>query len=1759
MKSKMKSAFAIIAVALMIMVAIVPMAGMLVSDTDTSADDTGNVTVVVKQNNGAVLAGVKVATVSPEDKITGADGKVTIPIASATRLLLKPEKNGFNFYPESVQLNSDVKAGDTFTFTAFTNQSIVSLTAGGKAVSSATVKVITKTAYDALEATATTFGTATTYTADAEGKVYISMVEPTMYLCVTSASPATGFNGDLTFSGETGAKANAYTVAGAKTVVADQTLYTVNVADKSNTKITAGISVSITDDLSTTSVTATTEEGKALILFKKAATATKVIANASNYPGTPNYTFTVDSTGIAKKDVSGNAVTFNALESQYTLKVADKDNKIGMDGSVTVKYTLNGDTTDYSRTATVSAIDPITKKFTFTVLDNQLKNIKVELGAGSFKDCLDNVFTFPGNEATPTENTYVFTNTGVKDITINAKEGTISISGNVFYKDGATKYEGTGKLTLGTQIINNTVAKGSYSFYVMKVTASSDIVFDLTGAGFTSLNTKITLPAGLEKSITGMNFTLNQSKKVSVSIAVKNGGAINNVSGLTVKAGDVTLTWNSTTKTYDGQLERAPYIVTVGPKIDSFISTIFTSSTSVAGGIMTYDLVATEAYAVNEDKVTITLSKITVSGYISYKSVDGKYRPIMDETNDILKYSVGETSTQLSTKANGEYGGITAPYGEVVKFKYTPTAGTKYYESSVKVDSSTGAQVANIKLDAFEYKTVATGNIFGNKAFTTNAKMYYIETISVAVGSTTPVTLDVDENGSFNLNTLDVKAGDSLTINASAYRFGLTGSAFPGAMITVPASMKIEVNTKEYIYEGKITAANGCALEGVTTTYTDVTDGTSGVATYTTTPSDKDGKFYFFITPAAEKVTKLFKVASTTTTGSVDYGYSPYYRVQTVISTAEKIGEWSITTGLLTNTIDATTYDPKWDGDLRSIDYYISGTVTDAFSKPVDTNVLQYEIDGAATSLAVDADGKFVIGKVASDATLTFPDNASYGKVTGGEKWTTTPSLKLVTEKGKLTVTVNEAKKSYDASEATGILKTITPSAVMIDDVTSSGTTHYAKMNSKVKVTLGTDYYGEVIEGKVSSSSITLVSTYVTFAFGVFAVDSPSTADTGTIKVDGVPATAADLVTKILKADAEHKVTCDWTSDGRYIIDGNGTLSNTDEKLITIQKVDISRHVFKVTYKDASGRYGIPDADMNVYAKAEVTSSNYVGTFVTDENGEFFIDADKYAKVTVGADKGIWLFTPFGDLYSIEYVKKADLAAWPANYAIDVKAAEVRAEFDFTGYYDHKAVSGLEVTFKYDDGREILKTTDSEGKIYLDAVKVGTAGTAFTISSPAHVFVSTDAQLKTEVRYTVTETAYGAEYLAGKYAIGGNIAYDGGKDGRVVASNDSFVVGDEKVTTDKDGKFTLTKVSTTYVFSKIGFTNVSIDNYALINVDGVITYDLGTVVFGYKPVEGQLFVKNKVAFTGAGLNDLAVIKDAKSDAKGVVGTTTEAVDISFVTDDEGMYSFDVPNAVTTVEGITDNGYPFSINVATGAVTVSADRVLVNVSDSATKDLKDVVVLGSRSESKFFEYRAVTDKDGTAIFDAVDAASFYAYIPGFTVSYAFGSDGSTIAAGANGTYKVTGYAMQFGGGPVANVTTYKIFLNGVQVSTAIEGDAVVISMENGDAGATLKVITTSDGTYVSSLNSTSFKYWELSDGTTSDKAQIAFVAGSDSMKTVGDSNAYAFTAVFDESCDKVISSDSSSEQKINPTVLVIGIAAVIVALIAVVYTVIQKKE
>ena len=115
------------------------------------------------------------------------------------------------------------------------------------------------------------------------------------------------------------------------------------------------------------------------------------------------------------------------------------------------------------------------------------------------------------------------------------------------------------------------------------------------------------------------------------------------------------------------------------------------------------------------------------------------------------------------------------------------------------------------------------------------------------------------------------------------------------------------------------------------------------------------------------------------------------------------------------------------------------------------------------------------------------------------------------------------------------------------------------------------------------------------------------------------------------------------------------------------------------------------------------------------------------------------------------------------------------------------------------------------------------------------------------------------------------------------------------------------------------------------------------------------------------------------------------------------------------------------------------------------------------------------------------------------------------------------------------------------------------MENGDAGATLKVITTSDGTYVSSLNSTSFKYWELSDGTTSDKAQIAFVAGSDSMKTVGDSNAYAFTAVFDESCDKVISSDSSSEQKINPTVLVIGIAAVIVALIAVVYTVIQKKE
>ena len=1749
MKSKMKSAFAIIAVALMIMVAIVPMAGMLVSDTDTSADDTGNVTVVVKQDNGAVLAGVKVSTVSSEDKITGADGKVTIPIASAAGLLLKPEKVGFKFTPESVQLNgSDVKAGDTYTFTAFTNQSIVSLTAGGKAVSAATVEVITKTAYDALDAAATAFGTVTTYTADAEGKVYISMVEPTMYLRVTSASPATGFNGALTFSGETGAKANAYTVAGAKTVVADQTLYTVNVADKSNTKITEGISVSITDDQSTTPVTATTADGKALILFKKAATATKVIATATNYSGAQSYTFTVDSTGVAKKDVSGNVATFNALESQYTLKVADKDNKISMsNGTVTVSYTLNGETTDYSHSATAT-FDNTINKFKFTVLDNQLKNIKVVL-SGSFTDCLNNAFTFPGNEATPVAGTYVFTNTGVKDITINAKEGTISISGNVFYKDGATKYEGAGKLTLGTQDIDNTVAKGSYSFYVMKVTASSNIVFDLSGVEFTSLNTMITLPAGLERSITGMDFTLNQSKKVSVSIAVSNGGAIGKVSGLTVKAGDVALTWNSTTETYDGQLERASYTVTVGPKIGSATSTI-ASSIPIVGGVMTYDLAAAGAYAVNEDDVTITLSKINVSGYISYKSDDGKYRPIMSETA-LLGYTVGATGAILSTKLNGEYEGITAPYGEVVKFKYAPTAGINYYESSVKVDSLTGAQVANIKLDAFEYKTVATGNIFGNKAFATNAKAYYIAKISVSVNSGTATQLDVDENGLFNFNTLKVKAGDSLTISTPEFRFGLSG-AYPGETITVPASMKIEVNTNEYIYEGKITAANGCALEGVTTTYTDVTNGDAAVgATYITTSSDKDGKFYFIITPATSKETKLFKVTSTA--GSTGYGYSPYYRVQTVISTAEKIGEWSISTGLLTNTIDATTYDPRWDGDLRSIDYYISGTVTDAFSKHVDAGVLKYKIGTTEAAIAV-TDDKFVIGKVASDATLTFPDNASYGKVTGGDNWKTTPSLKLVTEKGKLTVTVNEAKKSYSASSSAGVLKTITPVTVKIDDVVSSGT-HYAKMNSKVKVTLGTDYYDEVIEGTVSSNSITLASTYVTFTFGVFAVDPPFTADTGSIKVDGVTATAGASVTKILKADAEHKVTCDWTSDGRYIIDGNGTLSNTDEKLITIQKVDISRHVFKVTYKDASGRYGIPGADMNVYAKAEVTSSNYVGTFVTDENGEFFIDADKYAKVTVGAGKGIWLFTPFGDLYSIEYGKKADLAAWPANYAIDVKAAEVRAEFDFTGYYDHKAVSGLEVTFKYDDGREILKTTDSEGKIYLDAVKVDTA---FTISSPAHVFVSTDAQLKTEVRYTVTETAYGAEYLAGKYAIGGNIAYDGGKDGRVVASNDSFVVGDEKITTDKDGKFTLAKVSTTYVFSKIGFTNVSVNDYALINVDGVITYDLGTVVFEYKPVEGQLFVKNKVAFTGAGLNDLAVIKNAKSDAKGVV-SATEAVDISFVTDDEGMYSFDVPNAVTTVEGITDNGYPFSIDVATGAVTVSADRVLVNVSDSATKDLKDVVVLGSRSESKFFEYRAVTDKDGTAIFDAVDAASFYAYIPGFTVSYAFGSDGSTIAAGANGTYKVTGYAMQFGGEPVANVTTYKIFLNGVQVSTAIEGDAVVISMENGDAGATLKVITTSDGTYVSSLNSTSFKYWELSDGTTSDKAQIAFVAGSDSMKTVGDSNAYAFTAVFDESCDKVISSDSSSEQKINPTVLVIGIAAVIIALIAVVYTVIQKRE
>ena len=1779
----MKSAFAFIAVAMMIMVAVVPMAGVLVSDNSVSADDVDYVTVVVKQNGGATLDDVTILT----DGVTiykTSSGQVKIPLTAVVNKVLTPTKTGFAFYPASITMNSStVKAGDTYTFTAFTNQTVVTITAGGLPVSGVIINAITKTAYDPTSSTTPSWN-GQSYTTDANGKVYISMTEAEMYIKVTnSVMNPNGMAGTATYAGEDGLKDSAYKINADKSITAGETLYTIEVKDKAGQAITtARINVGMKDDRGVSTVTATTSEtdGKAQILFKKSEEATKVIATATNATG---YTFSATA-GVAEKDVGGTTATFNSLETTYTLKVTDKDKRLSLNGSMTVTYT-NASQTNVSTIATFA-----NDVWSFTVLeDGQVSNITVTLTNGSFKDALDNAFTFPGNESEPTADKYVITNPG-KSLEIVSTDGTIQISGSIFYKDGSTKFDKAATITFGTASLDNTVVKGAYVFYVKSV-PDAEKQITITSGNYTSANTAITLK-NVTKDLSNMDFILNQSKQVDVSVKVNNGHNLTNMSGLTVKAGSVTLTWNATSSAYVGKLDRASYVITVGPVVSSASASAVTPT--VSSGSVTYDLSATTAYAYNEDTLTVTLAPVTISGYISYEVDDAaaKCRPVQDvDASGVLTYSVnGGSATSISTKSNGDYGfnnatTVKSYYGEKVLFEYKPSSGTMYYQKTIDTTSQTGEQVTNVIMDGYEYQSVVTGEIYGWKAFVSNTKMYYVSKVSVKIGNETK-ELDVDSAGKFNFNTFSdlsqkVQQGGTVTIGISGITahtdYGLT-SLFTIDGVQVK-SQKVTIDTGEYIYEGKLVAANGDApVKGEVVKYYDITDGTAeSMETYTTTTTKDDGKFYFFVTSTNVVADALYLVKSTST--SSGYEYSSYFRVQTTM--ADTPAASTITSGYLTNTILPASYVPRWDGTLHSIDYCISGTAKDAFGENVVANTLQYNA-GSAMDLEI-TDGKFYIGRIASAVTsLTFTEKTAgtYGKVSGGDNWKTQATLALTTEKGVLTIKVTEAKNSYSATAlTTGKLNTIMPAAVSIDGTDSTGT-YYAKMNSKVEVTLSDQYMSEVLTATVTSATMNLKSSYVTFTFKVPYVDAPSTYYSGKVKIDGTE-TASEItgqsVTMILKADAKHTVSYDWNGNGYTILNSKDNLSNEDAKLITIQSINMSRHVFKVTYTDASGKYAISGADMNVHVKNDITKANYVNTFVTDDNGQFYLDADVYTKIKFGMDCGIFLFTPFGDLYSLEYKKYVDLGtSFPendgTNYAIVALAKEVRAVYDFTGYYDHKAVQGLDVTFEYNvAGAATTKivinaTTDKDGRVNIDAVPVNSE---ITVTSAGYVFIAAvDREIATKMADSITASSYAVELLTGEYAIVGAVNYMSSKGDLSPATDDwVFVNGtdeEDKIVTGENGGFALTELATSYNFVKPGFAKVTvsnIDDANIVNVGGVITFDLGTIVLEYKEMKGAVKVKNYTSFVGAD-KDLATINDSKI----TVTSATDMGDVtfSFTTDAKGNYVVEVPGAVTNMKAENDLGYTFS-DVTYGAekdFQANEDRVLVGVVDPDTiEEIKDVTIFGAKTDSKFFIYKAVTDENGVAQFDAVSISSFYVYIPGYNVEYAYGSDGAAITAGTNGTYKLAGYAIQFGLVSIADLVTYDIYVNGEEIAPVAKGDAVVISVENGENGAVLKVITTTDGTYATIINSTTFKYWEMSDGTTNSNAQIAFVAGYDgNVKTVGDSNAYAFTAVFEQSQGDIIPAyPEEKEQKIDPTVLVLGIAAVIVALIAVVYAVIQKKE
>ena len=1735
MKSKMKSAFAIIAVALMIMVAIVPMVGVFTEDSEAAASElptapTSAVTTGLKiKVTDATNAYIPYAAISVGGTTyyANASGEITFAWDLVKGKIVEPKNYGttvnFTFDGQKLTVSDDADTTVTQTFTFKAKETLVVVDAkakSGEVITEGTIGY----GYDGTGSSATIYKVGTAYKAYLAKGVAPS-VDAKFKINLTNGwvGELSGFDSDVTDDMNVTAKTYTVTAKQSKVTITFQDNAGVNVRETPS-------SVTIVDkEDSSISYNSVYEEAKAILSFE-------MPSGSGN-----GYKVTAASVGSYTFEPQANVqtsttLTLKANEKTYNLTFTGKgDNSALLNGSVTVTCTstLSTSTSVTANVVKGKAEFPMPKDAT-----------AIGISATLYDDANQSMAFTELSDKT------------LNDLnkTYQSDDKAFKVSGKVYFSDGKTLVKSVSpgvEVKFGSSTNGFNATNGTYELYIkegstgeLKATSAEDMTFTVTSETFTV------------SSAYARDFIADQTEKYKVEFTLVN-SAGTNIGGTAYEINLV----NGTTKTkmsfkdgkYTADLVRGQEY-----KLDS--KTVGLDTKYIVGKNSIVDGSSKTVYNVgwssNKEEQSIELVDVEVSGHVYAKYIAGD-----DNARPFANKAVKINGVDKTLDENGYFDGVLIPHG--VKFQIISedsSAGVGYYWTvNVNALGDVAEFVISDTLGKVKYDVV--GYVYANSFGAGEKVPVKVTGVTLNVklsGTTTSVAVTntyVDNSFSFNLNEARGQKVDIevTAVTADGYTFG-TPFSWTGVELK-DGGIKLEdkVIAKERAYSGKVETANGYGLNG-TITFTPSPSGDVKTANV------KDGAYVLPIdvTSTTEQLYKVSFVdgASNTFTiwdGKYDSALFRTAFIPGATQTADKVVSGTLAAdGKYIDSVNNANYVTK--------EYVIAGKAVSSTATTetpiaslnlVFTMATKETTPGTVTSeVTTDSNGKFY-GFINATNSAKLTKDTVVNVKTDGTQVHSIVDLKEIklSSASSIVLKIND-KKAFDLELKDAFGNTVKDEVAVtfykVGEPIAYGTVTFKDGKATFDVA-----FDDASATDITLAVIAKEGTY-SLATDASATFSPTSADvvslttvegkvTGkvaytndaTVKIDGTIVIKTDAVANAdikIEKGAYSGIIKKGTAytayikggDYAFLTDGNLTISATGD--VTEKAVDL-RTVSGVL-KDGQDK-ALADMDL------KITASGKEFVAKTDGEGAYsFKLADDMAIASISAVTVKCVFNESEDIYTIDgtpaitYTGKTT-AKNSTLLMNDLKTNENRVIVTFEG----DKVDGIDVSisgYRYGATDRVLiekfsLKTDKDGKIVIDGAHVAASvpaegDVAYVVSIPENGVMNLVYESTTiDISFVDIEgIAYlNSENVAKNMEI--SFIYDG--------------VTLTKITTGEDGKYSI-KLPVAYVGYDISV--VSGDYEIRATFEKVTSINVAT---SYKFVDEINFnaieVKGTVEIPG--IPEYYPMSEQK-----IIMKSGEIV-LTVTTDKDGKYSLIAPRAyVGETFTFTLEGTEYTIESARLASTMSLEtnesRLYIPVASDGD------AVAGAKVQTSLdgVLYRTTYNVvDGIAVVDYVVRDMFIrAIAPG----YAFGD-----------AVQFNGDAVTFSG--IVDLKKYTVCI-GDQTIEAKDGDSVFVSYNEGG------IFVKNGDTVVSELdlgvavNKIKFCYWKLADGTTSTDEAITFVVGGDAVKAVG--NMYSFVPVFESeiSTDDV---SGESDNGINPTVLIIGIAAVIIALIAVVYTVIQKKE